>query len=303
MIGRQLAARLLDGGADVVSIDREPMPPGDWGDLRHIRGDLADMDLSVAADFGPEQIFHLAASFERSEETPEYWVPGWRDDVLASHRLADQVVRGTTTVSSFVFASSYLIYDPSEYLLSSPETEPVALSEETNVNPRNLCGAGKYYTERELDYLVATTRPDMHVTNARIFRVFGRGSRDVISRWVRSGLRGDPVEVYNRSNRFDYIFADDVADALIDLGSDLETHGTFNVGTGTATSVSRVLDHLVDLDVVDPGSIIDRGEDAPFEASVADVERLRDCVGWTPSTSVRGGIEQLIEHETNAALA
>jgi len=112
VIGRQLTMRLLNDGYDVMGIDRQPMPESDWGKLEFIKGDLSELDLSEAEKFQPETVFHLAASFERSEESPEYWEIGWRDDVVASHRVIGSLARSAHT-KTFVFASSYLTYEQS----------------------------------------------------------------------------------------------------------------------------------------------------------------------------------------------
>lgn len=292
VIGRQLTADLLASGYDVLGIDRDPMPEGDWSALRYEQGDLTEMDLSVVADFDPEAVFHLAASFERSEESPEYWEVGWRDDVVASHRVID-AVKSARPMLSFVFASSYLVYDPAQYMVDDPATDPRALVETSKIGPRNLCGAGKYYTERELRYIKATSRPDWRIISARIYRSYGRGSRDVISRWVRAGLEGERIEVFNRSNRFDYVFADDVATSLIHLAEAEDAEGVFNVASGSATSIDEVLSHLTSLAIIEPSRIDDLGDAGPHEASMADVSRLREATGRSPSTSLEEGIGQL----------
>ena len=292
VIGRQLTADLLKSGHDVLAIDREPMPDGDWSSLRFEQGDLSEMDLSLVVDFDPGTVFHLAASFERSEESPEYWGVGWRDDVVASHRVLDAVKSASPNLS-FVFASSYLVYDPAQYMLEDPDTERGALDERSRIGPRNLCGAGKYYTERELSYIKATSRPDWRIISARIYRSYGRGSRDVISRWVRAGLDGGRIEVFNRANRFDYVYADDVASSLIHLAEAADAEGVFNVASGTATSIDEVLSLLTSMGIVEPSKIDDLGDTGLHEASIADVSRLREATGWTPSTPLEAGIRQL----------
>jgi nucleoside-diphosphate-sugar epimerase len=294
VIGRQLTSRLLGPGAVVLGIDREPMPLGDWNGLHFERGDLSEMDLDLIAEFSPTIVYHLAASFERSEETPEYWSVGWRDDVVAAHRVID-VVTKQGVAHTFVFASSYLVYDPSQYMVDDPELGPIAIDERAPIAPRNLCGAGKYYTERELRYVQRTIRPDLRVVNARIFRVFGRGSRDVISRWIRAGLSDEPIEVFNRLNRFDYVFADDVAEALERLGGDPGATGVYNIGSGMASTIDDVLSCLTAAGIIASEKILDTGDTAPYEASLANVGRLRGQLGWSPSTSLDRGIGSIAE--------
>ena len=76
---------------------------------------------------------------------------------------------------------------------TSRSAAPAPLAETDPVRPRNLCGGAKLMHEKELDFLDQFPGTPFTSVSARIFRVYGRGSKDVVSRWVRSltaGLRG-----------------------------------------------------------------------------------------------------------------
>ena len=118
--------------------------------------------------------------------------------------------------------------------------EPRLLKENDRVSPRNVCGAAKYYTERELDFLCGHNKPGMRAVSARIFRVYGCGSRDVVSRWVRSAIANETIELYNEENRFDYIYAGDVAEGLLQLTLSPSAQGVVNLGSGNARQVSEL---------------------------------------------------------------
>lgn len=297
VIGRKLVRLLVTAGHEVLSVDREPLPEEVSGlPFDHLQDDLSTMNLEPVVAYQPEAVLHLAASFERSQESAEYWERGWRDDVVASHRLID-AVREARSLRTFLFASSYLLYDPDLYL-SDTAGASAALQERSPLLPRNLCGAGKLYTERELSYIEETTRPDLRVINARIFRAYGQGSRDVVSRWVRSGLRGDKIEVYNTENSFDYVYSGDVAAVLMRLLETPEASGAYNVATGTATSISEVVDALVAEGIVDEAQVVQCGSSPPYESSVADVSALRALLGSVPATDIRSGVRLLAEHES-----
>lgn len=272
------------------------MPQGYTGLAQHVEEDLSTMSLRCVSAFDPEHIFHLAASFERTIESPDYWDVGWRDDVTASHRIISAAVE-CPSLAVFVFASSYLTYDRRLYLCQSPPATPIRIAETASVDPRNLCGAGKYYTERELQYTVSVRRPDLRVCNARIYRVYGQGSRDVISRWVRALMAGDSIAVYNAESIFDYVYAGDVAEVLARLAVAPQASGVCNVATGRGTSIRDVIAALGALGL-DTERLVTRTPDAPpYEASVADISRLRDVLGWAPTTDIRAGVAKLIAHE------
>lgn len=53
------------------------------------------------------------------------------------------------------------------------------------------------FSERELDFM-NITHSKFTTISARIFRVYGRGSRDVISRWIRMALNGNKLVVFQK---------------------------------------------------------------------------------------------------------
>jgi nucleoside-diphosphate-sugar epimerase len=132
--------------------------------------------------------------------------------------------------------------------------------------------------------------------SARIFRVYGRGSRDVVSRWVRAALRGEPIEVYQPENRFDYVYSGDVAEGLLRMAADPAASGVLNLATGRDRSVAEVLEAIE----AATGRTLDRRNvpvDGPYEASRADLMRLREALGWSPTTMLEDGVRALVEHE------
>ena len=188
----------------------------------------------------PHVLIHLAATFERSVETPDFWQENYQHNVQLSHHLCD--VFAATRARKLIFASSYLVYDPRLYLYPDAQSGARPLVETDAVDPRNLCGAAKYFHEHELQFM-ARSLPDRDFINARIFRGYGRGSRDVISRWVRELLLNRPIDVYRSEGMFDFIYADDSAEALLRLVRVTGNH-TVNVATGRARRVAEVLDVL-----------------------------------------------------------
>jgi len=290
VIGKVLCKALLSQGANVLSVDIESDDVlGSLG-VKHIQTNLAQGVPTQVLAFEPEVVFHLAATFERTEEQPGYWKTSFEHNVLLSHLLL-KAIESCSSLKVFVFASSYLVYDPKIYLNIS---EPYHLKETDPIAPRNLVGLAKYYTERELDF-IQSTEGKIRTISARIFRVYGRGSRDVISRWVRAGLRGEPIEVWGRRNRFDYIFADDVAQGLLRLAESEVAQGVVNLGSGTARNIDDVVailrTELNDL------QIQERQFEAPVEASCADMTLFKQLTETMPVISLEEGIREIIQYE------
>lgn len=298
VIAGELLDLLAQTDARVLSVDRRPLARPLPASIDHVVADLADVDLRDVRDFDPTVILHLAATFERSVESAEFWEQNWSDNVLVTHRLAE-LAASSGHVRSFVFASSYLIYGTGQYLFPEPKAEAVDLSEDALVGPRNLCGAAKYYGEMELAFARDVLGGGFRSVSARIFRVYGRGSRDIVSRWVRAAVRGEPIEVYQPENRFDYVFSGDVAEGLLRLVTEPRASGIVNLGSGQDRSVAEVIATIEDA----TGNTFERRDvrvEAPFEASRADLTTLRDRLGWSPTTSLEDGVRRLVEHEMAA---
>jgi len=266
VIGTALVNDLTAKGASVFVGDLKPRPD-DWKTLpRYRQGDLITMTAQEMAAFKPEIFFHLAATFERSIESYDFWQENFHHNIALSHHLMT-LLKDSIDLKKIIFASSYLIYDPKLYLFDAPQTKTVPLKESCLTTPRNLCGMAKLLHEQELLF-IKKFRPDLQVVNARIFRSYGRNSRDIISRWIHALQEKQPLTVYRPEGIFDYVFADDVATALINL-AETSYSGVVNIGSGKARSVNDVLKILKD----NFGSfkINQEPSDIPYEASQADM--------------------------------
>jgi carbamoyl-phosphate synthase large subunit len=294
VIGRALVARLAISGVEVRAIDVQPRPYWLPQDVDYVQADLRHIDPSAFLRWEPDVVYHLAATFERSVEDPTFWRDNAEHNILLSHNVlrACERIGGLRRI---VFASSYLVYDPSLYLGPQAPSSPRALVEDDVLRPRNLCGFAKLLHERELEASESRANAAFTSISARIFRVYGRGSRDVVSRWVRSALANEPICVYGQESFFDYIHADDVALGLM-LLAESNGRGPINLGSGRAHRVADVVDILrsqfdglrVELSVEPPSD---------FERSQASVIDLAATTGWVPETRLDDGIASLVDHE------
>ena len=295
VIGQELVKKLVNADAQVICFDRKTKPDSMPETVKYYQCDLAKIPPEEIAAHNPDVLFHLAATFERTEETPDFWNDNFMNNIVLSH-IVLEAAKQSPNLKKFIFTSSYLVYSPEQYLFEQPRTESVVLNETSFINPRNLIGAAKYYTEKELEYLNRISN-NFCILSARIFRVYGKGSKDVISRQIRAALNGKEQQVYNIENRFDYIYAGDVAEGLIHLATHANTSGIFNLGFGLSRTVADIQtilkEHFPDIKITDKGSIGD------FEASCAGIDKISSLTGWKPTIPVEEGIQMIIDYERN----
>jgi carbamoyl-phosphate synthase large subunit len=294
VVGQEMVPRLLAQGALVTVGDLKPRPAAFGPQVTYRQGDLNTMTAAEMQSCAPTVFIHLAATFERSTESCEFWEENFLHNVRLSHHLMT-LVKDLPSLRRVVFASSYLIYDPALYQFDQPREAAVSLKESDPVNPRNLTGMAKFAHEIELRFIDAFCSQRFSTVCARIYRGYGRNSRDVISRWVRALLQGEPISVYRPEGQFDYMYAADTAEGLLRLASAPGVTGIINLGTGKARRVQDVVDalrsHFPDMVAKTESA------DIAWESSQADVTRLRQALGWVPSTPLEQALGEIIAFE------
>ena len=87
VIGRELISLLIRAEAEVFVGDLKPCPSEFQSLIKYRQGDLNNITLQEIKDFSPEIFFHLAATFERSEENYEFWEENSLHNVNLTHHL------------------------------------------------------------------------------------------------------------------------------------------------------------------------------------------------------------------------
>jgi len=293
VIGREMVNRYVKKGDTVMVGDLLPIPNEFSQGILYRQGDLNYITQQELDSFNPEVFIHLAATFERSDETFEHWEENFLHNIKLSNHLMT-LMRNVPALKRVVFASSYLIYNKYLYNFTEPQQIPIRLKEEDEIIPRNLTGMAKLAHEIELEFLSKFKLDKFTSISARIFRGYGKGSKDVISRWIRDALSGEPITVYNHEGIFDYIYAGDTAEGLIRLSQINET-GAVNLGTGRSR---RVGDIVTIIKQYFPELTIQYSDsDLLYESSEADTKNLNLLIGWSPEYDLEETIPKMIEYE------
>lgn len=294
VIGSEIVPLLIESGAEVMAGDLKPRPKTFSNNVLYRQGDLNQMTAGELASFAPNVFIHLAATFERSAESYEFWEENFKHNVSLSHHLMT-LVKDLPSLRRVIFASSYLIYSPELYHFDDPQAQSIKLSENSPITPRNLTGMAKLAHEIELDFLSQYKADSFSTTCVRIYRGYGCNSRDVISRWVRSLIAGETIKVYQPEGRFDYIYAKDTAKGLVKLAALSKSPKVLNLGTGLSRQVGDVVkilrDHFPSMKVEYVTS------DLQFEASEANMELYKSLLNWLPEYSLESAINEIVDFE------
>jgi nucleoside-diphosphate-sugar epimerase len=165
----------------------------------------------------------------------------------------------------------------------------------TALEPTTLYGACKHATHVVAKELVAQL--GVSLAWGRIFFLYGPGedSARLVCQVARSLLAGEQVSTTDGEQQRDFMHVRDVASAFVKLlGGDVS--GPVNIASGQAAPIREIVTLIAEqaggLERVRFGALERRAGEP--ERIVADVERLRDTVGFTPRTDLREGLAETV---------
>jgi len=290
-IGSNLCGTLLEQGANVTAFDnlysgkidsiKDLMDNG----LNFIQEDIRDPAAIEKATKNCKIIFHLAAqtsvplSMENPKEDCEINVVGTLNVLEAARKAGARMV----------FASSCAVYGNPEKR-PTPETyptHPIAFYGLTKLLGENYC---RFYQETYGSEIVML----------RIFNVYGPDCHGAIYDFLNK-LRKTPdkLEVLGTGKQSrDFVYVSDMVDMLIKAATSPAASGnTFNVGTGTTTSVAELAKMIVNILGLKNVNISFQGGQAwagDMDITLADNSKAVKKLQWKPKVSLKEGLKKLI---------
>ena len=299
-VGSALVRRLLAEPCEVVVVDDlsrgsvENLGP-DQDRVRVIEQDVTQSLRRIFSSFQPHAVIHLAALhfIPDCDADPARClrvnVDGTRSVLEAASALSDPV--------SLVLASSAAVYAPAD----GPHRE-----QEDSLGPVDVYGYSKLWAEELAAGFAARTGTAVGI--ARLFNVFGPGETNAhfIPSLISQMKAGESVRLGNLSSKRDYVFVDDVADALLRLaryGLDGQS-ATVNVGSGRAYSGNEVVEALAGLAEAGVAPVTDPSRLRPVDRPVllADPTLAQKLLDWTPRTSLIEGLRAAWDRPVGAGV-
>src|SRR6187401_526971 len=301
-IGSNLARQLVDLGADVMLVDS--LIPDYGGNLFNIDGiadrvhvNIADIRQQSTMNFLVRDravVFNLAGQVSHIDSMRD---PATDLEINCRSQLTIlEACRYHNPSVKLVFAGTRQVY-------GRPDSLPVKethLVRPTDVNGINKA-AGEYY------HLVYNNVFGVRACSLRLTHVYGprqliRHNRQGFIGWfIRLAIEGGVIQIYgDGSQRRDFVYVDDAADAFLRAGANDACNGeALNVG-GDQPITHRDLTTLL-VDIAGSGRVeyvewpaekkkIDIGD------FYADSSKFTAATGWAPSMTLRDGLAQTIAY-------
>lgn len=235
-IGQNLVQRLCCEGADVTVVDNFVHSPKEnllpFKDSIHIiESDVGNKALTDQLDGSYDFIFHFGApsSIILFDEDPLNTFSATTAGFINILNLAI-----AKDVEKVVYPSSGSVYGRG--ILPNLEN--------TNANPGNLYGVAKLSCEK----IAAISSPDIESTGLRIFAGYGMGEKhkgkfaSPVSLFLDAIATGRSPLVYGDGNQSrDFIYIDDVVEAILKSAELSNLPPIINVGSGKSYSFNEVI--------------------------------------------------------------
>ena len=279
-VGRAVARAARDAGFE-VEVTWRSTPPPEGFPAHQLSIDDLDAAAEMVARVCPDVVAVSLGGRHRPASAEER-LAVWRDAPVATSALLEACRAGRPHV--ILLASSHEL---------APSLEPH--SESSPVGPTSWRGiAGHAATQAARQWERETGAP---MTIMRPFSVYGSHEPQdrVIPTLLHAAVSGSAFHATDTGSRRDFVFVDDVADAVVLAAAQTRT-GEFNLGTGVGVSVSELVD-LVELASgtridVTYGSFEPRSWDRPMW--VADPSHAASELGWRAETPLLDGLRSLL---------
>lgn len=179
---------------------------------------------------------------------------------------------------------------------------PVA--EDHPLDPINAYGVSKMAAEKYMQLYRTLYGVDARI--ARIANPYGAGQnprkpQGVLGMIVHRALAQETIEIWGDGTQVrDFVHVADVVDGLIALAdADIATlppnvMAVFNFGSGVGSSLNEIVETVAECNLPEMNIHRMPGRAFDVKASVLDIGRAKQWLGWSPQISLESGIAQMI---------
>jgi UDP-glucose 4-epimerase len=297
-IGLNTCARLLELGAEVTALDNF-MPTEisrQLSDLlAHVKVAIADIRNAEKVERvvrDQEVIFNLAgkSGAADSNKTPHNDL----DVNCRGHLTVLEACRAFNPGVTIVFPSSRLVYGKPLYL---PVDEKHPLAPESIYAAHKMAVENYHFIYGKLYGLKATV---LRISNPYGPFQAGEGrAYGIANSFIQAAVSGRAITLFgDGSQRRDYLYIDDLVEALLLAASVPESRGRiYNIGDGQGTSLLELAE--LALAVAGQGKIVRVPWPEEYRAIetgdyLSDITLAQHDLGWSPGTDIRDGIARTV---------
>ena len=283
-IGSALCRALVRAGALVHGFSRSRAYADSLPPIRFTSGAFSDRAALALAVDGAEIVFHLVGGTnpEVSNKDP---IADLQINTVASVQLLD--LCRAAGVRKIVFVSSGGTVYGRQAMCPIPET--------ASTEPISAYGINKLMVEKYLQLFAHLGGPK--AISLRVANPYGPFQnpfrrQGLVAALINTVLAGRPVEIWGDGRVVrDFLYVDDVADAMLRAALYDGPETVLNVGSGIGRSVQEVATSICSLlERPDTDFIFRAARRADVAANVLDTARIEAALGWSARTEWSEGL-------------
>ncbi|MGB7408426.1 MAG: GDP-mannose 4,6-dehydratase [Pontixanthobacter sp.] len=262
--------------------------------------DFADMEALTATLDGEQfdRIVHLGAQagVRYSIENPHAYASA----NLMGHLNMLEIARHRE-IEHLVYASSSSVYGGNEIM-------PFSVEDRVD-HPLSL-----YAATKKSDELMSETYAHLYrlpCTGLRFFTVYGPWGRPDMMMWLftKAILAGEAINLYNSGDMFrDFTYIDDIVSGVVatldnapaddgsaKAGGSTKPHALYNIGNHKCEPLMKVVGLIEDACGRKAQTNLLPMQDGDVHKTYANIDAIRDNLGYEPTTSVEIGVPNFVE--------
>lgn len=180
----------------------------------------------------------------------------------------------------------------SSYVYGTPNKNPI--NENHQIRPHNIYAKSKVLSEELCK--IYSQKYKIQIIILRPFNIYGNLQKDdsLISNIIKSIKNNKQITIVNKNNKRDYLYIDDLIDAIIKLIEYKCEFEIFNIGSGKSYSFEKVIELFENKTKkkISRKNEISKINNIP--KIQADISKIKKEINWNPKYSLVEGVEKII---------
>ena len=257
-----------------------------------IIGDLTDSNLCLKHIKNVDIVYHLAEIVSGVDFAFNNQLFIYRQNVLINSNVLHACIENN--IKNYIYVGTACSY-PKE----NQHIEGLNYFREEDIHPltpETSYGMSKYLGEYECQ--LAYKEHDINIGILRLHNVYGPycslddKTSQVIPALIKKTLNSDScLEIWGSGNQYrDFIYVDDVVNALILILKKGMNKGVIQIGTGIPITINNIAEHLVNIS--NKNLKIEHNLNKPQGdfGRLAIIDKAKDILGWSPNISFKNGL-------------
>lgn len=284
-IGTNLCRALSGRVAALRAFGRRQAFPEAMHGIEWMPGDFADPTSVASAIAGCDTVFHLINATTPASANIDK-LADLQSNVAGTLRLLDACREEKVKRIIFVSSGGTIYGVPN--IVPTPEDAPT--------NPITAYGISKLSIEKYLalyEYLYGLEHRILRVANPFGPYQTALKSQGAIAAFMYKCAANQPIRIWGKGDSIrDYIYIDDVVDALLRASTHNGSHRIFNIGSGEGRSLLQIITAIENVAArpLEVEFLPSRSVDIP--KSILNSQRAHGELEWSPKVSFENGIQR-----------